>query len=208
MIQKIENRITAFNQVAGPYKQISFHDAATAAEMEQLKTYFEIPVPADLVSFYSQLGSLKPYDDELFALSIDSAQSLIESINHQNKWYRCQSLGIVDYIKFCWINDRQELEEDNYLNKAQLHYLNSNYKCFGLYRTNWGFEEADYLYFDSNGNFGTVRYHQDNISDFLDHYLIPLTHKSLATETFEAIMLRIIDQLQEGLLANRRELGE
>ncbi|WP_162799882.1 hypothetical protein [Pedobacter jeongneungensis] len=112
-------------------------------------------------------------------------------------------MGLIDYIKFCWVNDRYELEEGEYLNSEQLQYLNNNYKCFGLYRTDWGNEEADYLYSDRNGNFGTVRYNQDNIGVFLDDYVIPLTHKSLANETFEIMMLRIINQVEEGILAEK-----
>jgi len=48
-----------------------------------------------------------------------------------------------------------------------------------------------------------VRYHQDNISALLDDYLILLTHKSLAAETFEAMLLRIINQVEEGILAEK-----
>jgi len=201
MIQEIKNRIALFNSRVGKYKEISFEAEATADEITQLQHYFQIPIPSDLASLYTHLGGLTPYNREMFAISIDTPKYLLESISHKNKWYRCNSLGLIDYIKFCWANDRSELEEDNYLNSRQLHSLNNNYKCFGLYRTDWGNEEADYLYFDRNGNFGTVRYHQDSISALLDDYLIPLTHKSLANETLDVMLLRIINQVEEAILA-------
>ncbi|WP_293305474.1 hypothetical protein [Pedobacter sp. UBA5917] len=200
MIQEIKERIELFNSKVGKYKEISF-EAATPHEIVQLKDYFKIPLPANLETLYYHFGGLTPYNHELFALSIDNPKSLLESLAHHNQWYRCRSMGLVDYIRFCWINDRPELDEGNYLSSEQINYLNSNYKCFGLYRTDWGYEEAYYLYFDRNGNFGTVRYHQDDISALINDYLIPLTNKSLANETLEPMLRRIIDQLEAGILA-------
>jgi hypothetical protein len=201
MIAEIKNRIALFNSRVGKYKEISFEAGATPDEMARLQHEFQIPIPSDLASFYTHFGGLTPYDREMFAITIDTPKYLLKSIADENKWYRCNSMGLIDYIKFCWVNDRVELEEGNCLNSQQLHHLNNNYKCFGLYRTDWGNEEADYLYFDRNGTFGTVRYHQDSISALLDDYLIPLTHKSLANETFDAMLLRIINQVEEGILS-------
>jgi len=201
MIQEIKERIELFNTKVGKYQEISIETGATPSEIVELRQYFSIHIPADLESFYSHLGGLSPHNNERFALNIDTPKYLLESLIHQNHWYRCRSMGLIDYIKFCWINDRSELDEDNFLSSEQIEYLNSNYKCFGLYRTDWGYEEADYLYFDRNGNFGTVRYHQDYIHNLIDDYLIPLTNKSLASEKLEPMLLRLINLIEEGILS-------
>jgi len=52
----------------------------------------------------------------MFAITIDTSEYLLESIADENKWYRCNSMGLIDYIKFCWVNNRYELEEGEYLN--------------------------------------------------------------------------------------------
>ncbi len=74
MIQEIKNQITLFNSRVGKYKEISFEPAATPDEMTRLQHEFQIPIPSDLASFYTNLGGLTPYSREMFAITIDTPE--------------------------------------------------------------------------------------------------------------------------------------
>lgn len=201
MTAQIITRIKEFNDIVDKYHQIAVKEKASPDQIVAIQRYFEIPIPEDLKSLYLEMSGLASYDNESWSLQIDEVPFLLERLNHKDKWSQCRSLGLIDYIRFSWGNDRQELEEDVYLTGEQIDFLNKNYKCFGLYRTDWGFEEADYLYFDRNGKFGTIRYHQDYIHELVPR-LMTLLQKSTATEDLDSLLLRIMNVLENGILSD------
>jgi hypothetical protein len=103
---------------------------------------------------------------------------------------------LIDCIKFSWGNDRPEFDD---VELSKIDYLNENYKCFGLYRYDGGFEEAYYLYFDRNQKFGLVRYHQDDFDELWSVHLRNMLNKSPASESLDGLLISIIDRLETGI---------
>ena len=204
MTAQIAPRLKEFNDVVGQYRQIAIKEKASPDQIAAIQQYFEIPIPEDLRSFYLDMGSLTPYNYETWSLEINEVPYLLEQLDNKNGFGWCRSLGLIDYIRFVWGNDREEFDEDNYLTGEQINLLNKNYKCFGLYRTDWGLEEAYYLYFDRDGKFGTIRYHQDCMNELVPQ-LISLLQKSAATENLEDLLLRILNVLENGILSEEED---
>ncbi len=112
-----------------------------------------------------------------------------------DKWEKIKGLGIVDMIKYSWGNDRYEFDEE--MESSMKNYLNENYKCFGRYRTEYGVEAANYLYFDNEGKFESIFYHQDDFDELLEGDLNPMMKKSLANQTFWELTFDAFDVITE-----------
>ncbi|MFJ8459161.1 hypothetical protein ACIQ57_08520 [Lysinibacillus xylanilyticus] len=200
-MQPIKERFALFNQNAG-YYQLAISQNATNAQIDVMQGFLNVQIPTDLKMFYMELGSITPAEGnygEDFMLKIDSVTSLLNALENEEKWDNLISLGLIDYIKYSWGNNRPEFDE--YVDAEDIAYINEHYKCFGLYRYTWGFEEANYLYFDKDGKFGEVRYHQDEFDELWIEHLNDLLVKSAATENLQDMVIRIFDKLENGILS-------
>jgi hypothetical protein len=206
-MDKLKLRIEKFNSTIKEkleefqynFYHLKFSEPVSENEINEVQDFFEIPIPEELKILYKELGSIKNEAGESYAVEIEPVPYLLEKLKEENKWYKCHSLGLIDYIKFSWVNDRPEF---NGVEQSKIEHLNNHYKCFGLYRFNWGLEEAYYLYFDKNQKFGWVRYHQDCFDDLWAEHLDGMLESSPANKNFEDLMISVVDQLEVGILQN------
>jgi len=203
MFEKIANAIHAYNQVsinAGePYSNICLLDIeqkSTAEEILQLENRINFRLPEELSNFYTDFGAVKNRNwNENNCIDIYSVKYLMERLNDPDKCSGTHSLGIVDMIKLSWGNDRYELDDE--LSAPMRAFLNKNFICFGLYRTDDNLESANYLYFDTSGCFGSVFYHQDDFEELLANHLLPMLEASPAAQTLEELILEAFEIITE-----------
>jgi hypothetical protein len=191
--QSVEKFNTAIEE---EYYHLKFGEPASNELINEIQNFYSIPIPIELKNFY-ELGAIKNDADEDYSVWIQSATDLIKSINEENKWFRIHSSGIIDGIKFSWGNDRPEFDE---VNQEDIDKLNENYKYVGLYRYDWGLEEAYYIYFDKNQKFGVIRYHQDGFEDLWEDHLDTMLNQSPANQSLEELLISMIDKLEKGIL--------
>lgn len=192
----IKERIQQFNNnIKDEYYHLTCSGQASEKELKAIAPYFDFPIPLSLTWFYRETGSVTG-DSEEFVLNIEPVSYLLEKLQEKEKYYLCRSLGIIDYIRFSWGNDRPEFDE---IQKSKIDFLNNNYKSIGHYRYDWGLEEAYYLYVDKKGNFGEVRYHQDDFYNLWKENLNGMLKESPAKEELEGMLMRIINKLETGI---------
>lgn len=197
----LKQRINDFNENPEiEFQKLEISVPATSAELEEIQNYFELPMPKELQDFYQQFGGILSEDEELNCIKIQSTAKLLYDLMQENKWQKCHSLGLIDFIKYSWGNDRHEFEDPDLIKKSEIDYFNENYKCFGLYRYDWGFEEAYYLYFDKNQQFGWVRYHQDEFDYLREEHLDGMLKESPANQGLENLLISVIDQVETNVL--------
>lgn len=196
-MELLKQRVEKFNAaIEEEYYQLTFGEPASNELINEIQNFYSIPIPLELRTFYG-LGAIKNDADENYSVWIQSATDLVKSINEENKWFRIHSSGIIDGIKFSWGNDRPEFDE---VDQKDIDILNENYKYVGLYRYDWGLEEAYYIYFDKNQKFGVIRYHQDGFEDLWEDHLNDMLNQSPANQSLEELLISIIDKLEKGIL--------
>ena len=184
----LKARITAFNKTIDrifeemdpdwdPFYKIKQIESADTEQLNKLQTYFDTEMPPELATFYQQLGGLENHAADNFMLQIPSVSELLEQLNAEKNYEKRYSMGLIDGIKHSWSNDRPIFD---YIPKSEIDHINTDYKCMGLYRFDWQFEEAFYIYFDKNHQFGLVRYHQDEFDELWDEHLTPMLTQSPA----------------------------
>ena len=111
-------------------------------------------------------------------------------------------MGLIDAMKCTWGNDRPEFDD---FPQSKIDTINAHYKYVGFYRFDWGLEEAYYIYYDKNQQFGIVRYHQDEFDVLWDEHLTVMLTNSPANQTFEELMIQVLKHLAEGIFENYDE---
>jgi hypothetical protein len=200
IIQSIEN----FNQAIASIKfyehyRIETDTPASTSEVAQLEANYRLPIPAELRALYQSLGSVNSAEaNESDHINIHSAKSMLEALNHTDRWCKLHTPGLIDYVRYRWSHDRWELDE--FIDKEKQSKLNANYQVFGIWRGGDILEGAHYFYFDANGNFGTVYYHQDDFDAFMDA-LTPMLANSPANQTLEQCIEGALSLMRENLLS-------
>lgn len=163
-------------------------NAVGAGEIAELAARITMPVPDELQAFYHVIGSLHCRDAQLFALP-----ELLGCYRGVPTEYGvAKSIGIIDMIRLCWGNDRFEFEPPNgYITQAEVDALNGAYACVGWYMPE-DEESARYVYFDRQGNFGTIFYHQDAFDELYADDLLPMLTASPANHSLSEIILEIM----------------
>lgn len=193
-MNNLAQQIQAFNSVVtASWNQIRTAVPATAEELRELEPHFALGVPPQLKLLYEAFGGLHTDGNEDFAVSIDTPRTLLDNLCKEGFYWKLHSLGLVDTIRFSWVNDRPEFGQ---VDPGKVALINERYKGFGFYRRDDGLEEAHYLYFDAHGKFGAVRYHQDDFSDLWDDQLNPMLQASRATEDLPALLERVLREQQ------------
>ncbi|GEM_PF-1385651 len=201
----LKTRINKFNSAINyDHYIIKIDGKASLQELEKIRSYFVLPLPTELEHFYKEYGSIHNDAGESYDIQIKSVSRHL--INLNDKYLQCHSLGLIDYIRYNWGNDRYEF--DKYASKEDIAYLNENYKCIGSYNKDWGLEESYYIYFDKNGNFGDVRYHQDEYDALWEEHLNEMLKRSPAKESLNDLIFRILDILEPEIINYVQELEE
>lgn len=203
MFEKIAKAVHTYNQVsidAGePYSNVCLLDIeqkSTEEEIGLLENRINIRLPEALKSFYTGFGAIKNRDwNENNCMDLYSVRYMMERLDDPDKSSGTKSLGIIDMIRLSWGNDRYELDDE--LSEPMKAFLNSHFICFGLYRTDDNLESANYLYFDTHGQFGSVFYHQDDFDDLLQNHLQPMMKESPASHTLEELLLEAFEIITE-----------
>jgi hypothetical protein len=195
-MMSINTVVDTFNQAVDA--ELETGDIASDAQINDFESKVGFILPNDLRSFYQDMGSLLSEDFESNCIEIKSLPKILYHLTH-DEWHRkLNSMGLIDYIKYSWGNDRFEFDE--YLSADFIEAINSNYKGFGLWRSFEILEAAHYFYFDKNGKFGTVYYHQDVFDDLVDAQLKPMLEQSQATQTLEQVIEEALIEIAENIL--------
>jgi len=205
----LKARIKEFNEVITHQLDEDFTDwfkirntePASTEQLSKLSSFFETEMPTALQTFYQQTGGIWNQSED-YHISIPSVFILLEELKTEQNFDKRYSMGLIDAIKHSWGNDRPEF---NHISQTKIDYINTNYKCIGLYRYDWQLEEAFYIYFDDNHQFGLVRYHQDEFDELWDEHLTPMLTKTQADKPFEQLLIEILDCLQEGIVNDSDE---
>lgn len=175
-MEEIKNRIAACEL---EYDEIQGSSLASDEEIQELTSYFSLPLPQELITFYKTVGGIE--SDETFRIS--SAENLIRYMKQRTSFSH-NSAGIIDMIIAFWANDRPELQEYKLLTEEQTQKINEAFPCIGWMMSEEDINESgEYVIFDKNGNFANIYCHQDNIktatNELLKHLETGLPERSL-----------------------------
>jgi len=182
---------------------------ALLSEVLAVEQYLGKPLPPDLRAFYLRHGELrqdsrKPVENQ--CICIWSPAVLLKSLQTPQNHERMDSLGLIDMVRHCWGNEREELEPGVNFSDAQIDMLNQQYTVFGRYNRDEGFEASGYLFFDRAGRFGRIWFSQDDHygrgdTDFFTHcenLLVASTARHGLVDLLNGVMGEMIESMQEG----------
>ncbi len=194
-MKSVKERVRQFNlHIKDKYYHLTFDKPASEVMISKIQGYYKTKIPISLRWFYREIGGITGNSNE-FVMNIENIPYLLKKLNEPNKWFKCDSLGFVDYLRFLWGNDRPEFES---FDPEKVAYLNENYRCFGHYRFSCGLTEANILYFDKAGKFGEVRYHEKEFENVWTEFLNDMLVASPASEDLEHMLIRILNKLETG----------
>lgn len=199
----IQSGIDAYNQVYldqnGDEDELYSEAPATDEEIARLETLAGFPLPAELADFYREFGSLKNrLQDDSHCFWIPSASELVARVQDPD-WNPARSLGLIEMIRAYWGNDRSEFDEGRHFDAAQIGALNDGYQCFGWYLGEDIYEGAHFLFFDRNGQIGSLYYHQD-LFDEAKRNLKELLSDGLRGELpFDELLAEALDEVRQSL---------
>lgn len=206
LMDQLKTRIKKFNEIIdrtfdddegeSEYR-IEQAETSSKEELKELSAFFDAEIPQELLAFYLQIGGIRNHAFDVYGLNIPPAYGLLKQLKAERRYEKRQSMGLIDGIKHSWSNDRPEF---SHIPESQINYINANYKCIGLHHYDWQFEEAFYIYFDKNHQFGLLRYHQDKFDTLWHEHLTPLLTESQANQTLEQLLIQVLDRLEEGIL--------
>jgi hypothetical protein len=107
--------------------------------------------------------------------------------------------GLVDAVESLW-GGRPEFKKS--FNESEIQFLNDNYFCFGHYKID---DNAyTHLFFDKDGNFGDLYYHQDDWEDAKELFR-ELLQASSARSTFDAEIVSCVDDVIARIIETKEE---
>lgn len=166
-------------------------DVATEAELAALETHAGRPLPRDLRAFYREVGELRTGG---VPVEIESVRRTLERLRlpADEGYRRLRSLSLVDRIHRCWGGSREEFEPGGgLLTRGQLEELDRRYRSIGWFTTDPGEEGHTYLYYDEEGRWGALEFHQDDEA-FLDKELLPLLNGSPSRLRLEELLVPLL----------------
>ncbi|SDD70768.1 SMI1 / KNR4 family (SUKH-1) [Dyadobacter soli] len=194
ILQKLNDYNTLSLNAGGPLAPLftlSTGEKGDPAHLAILESKIGRPLPPDLKEFYNTVGNIKSNSlNENNSIDFFSTSYLVEKLDDSDKWEKIVSLGLLDMIKHSWGNDREEIDELSANTRDQ---INSRYICFGWFRTDDNLESANYLYFDQDGKFGSVPYHQDDFDDLFVNYIKPMLNTSPASKSLEDLIVESME---------------
>ena len=206
VLQKLNEYNLLVSQADEPYSSLymlSTGDKSDPAHVAILESKIGTALPLELKDFYNSMGNIKSNGlNENNSIDIFSTGYLSEKLESSDTWDKIFSLGLLDMIKFSWGNDRYEIDE---LTSKIKDYINSQYICFGWFRTGDNLESANYLYFDKKGKFGSAFYHQDDFESFFDEEIKPMLNGNFAVQTFGEL---VVDSMDTIITLKKEELEQ
>ncbi|WP_427875408.1 SMI1/KNR4 family protein [Flavobacterium sp. MMS24-S5] len=176
------------------YDEIKESSPASDEEIQELTSYFSLPLPKELIEFYKTIGGIE--SDEIFCIS--SAQNLTQYMK-QRADFAHNSTGIIDMIIAYWGNDRPELQKYKLLTLEETEKINSNFQCIGWMTSEEDIEESsEYVIFDQNGNFTNIYCHQDNIKATTDQ-LLDFLESGLPERSLENVLEELFERAEGNL---------
>jgi predicted DNA-binding WGR domain protein len=171
------------------YNVLTQYPKATEEEITQLQQKYSFQLPDSLLSFYKTIGGLYNHNnDETHCIEIPNANKILSGNYKIN--------GIIDAILESWGNDREEFSQGaGNFSQGQIDYLNSQYKCVGYYHNEEGIESANYIFFDTQGNFGDLFYYQDDFSKAYKQ-LVQMAKENTTIKTLEEILIAAIKAIE------------
>lgn len=145
---------------------------ASQDSIDRLRRLSGPALPQPLIDFYLDMGSLHG-GNRLQGLVIYSADELIAHSHADTpRWQHLRSIGLVDMIVRSFGGDRFEFDpaSGEGLTQQEVDALNRQFSVIGWHTTDDG-EGFEYIYFDRDGKFGTVGYHQDDFEAFYEREL-------------------------------------
>lgn len=176
------------------YDEIKESSPASDEEIQQLTSYFSLPLPEELIHFYKTIGGIE--SDEIFCIS--SPQNLTRYMK-QRADFSHNSTGIIDMIIAYWGNDRPELQKYKLLTQEETEKINTNFQCIGWMTSEEDIEESsEYVIFDRNGNFTNIYCHQDTIKATTDQ-LLDFLESGLPERSLENVLEELFERAEGNL---------
>ena len=171
-----------------------FGRPASQDAIEALRPLSRPGLPEDLVRFYRESGSFEG-GHYLKNMVVYAPETLVAKSKRdpERRWDHAASMGLVDMIRWSWANDRFEFDPKSRegLSEDEVIALNRDYSIVGWYVVDEG-EGYEYLYFDGQGRFGTLYYHQDAFDELYREHLKPMLGGRPAPDSFDAAMLQLL----------------
>ena len=171
------------------------------ASDEVLETFAKklgVALPESLQRFYRMIGGLGHlYCNETHTISIPTPEKELEALSRE--FGATKSLGLIDTINESYDSLRPESEEDGYpFSQEELDTINQRFICFGSYTNSWGFESSQYLFFDDEGNFGSIYFDQNGDDDFSTDLrrIVSSTHPKF---TLSELLAKSLESIAKGL---------
>lgn len=167
---------------------------ATEHDIARLQALCPVPLPAGLLTFYRDLGGFRGGRRLQDAVIHTPSHLLRASERPAGPWEALPSMGLVHMMKWAYGNDRFEFGADSGegLDQAGIDALNNHYAIIGWRVLDEG-EAHEFLYFDQQGYFGTLFYHQDAFDELLADELAPMVQATRpAAGTFDAVLAAFV----------------
>ncbi|MBL8515829.1 MAG: hypothetical protein JNM76_02575 [Betaproteobacteria bacterium] len=189
----IEEREGSFEAFLDRYGHITrMGERSDQTGLMRLGVYAALKLPDELIEFYLRIGKLEsggphgPVD----VFSVHKLLAQLEMSVEESPSSRLKSMGLLDLVNRVWGNGRFELDPANgCIELDALNHINANYRGIGWVWVEPGLEAHEFIYFDTEGRFGTVFYHQDDFEMFHDEELLPMLTRSPAHRTLSDIIL-------------------
>jgi hypothetical protein len=180
----------------------SFGTPASAASIVDLQRLSGPPLPRSLIDFYLTTGAFDGGErlSDLKVLSVP--EPLAKSQTGECSWNKSPSMGLVDMILLSWGADLYQFNpaSGEGLTQAEVLALNLNYSVNGWHYSDFG-EAFDYLYFDAQGRFGIVGFHQDDFDSFYSEHLAPKIVQSAARLTLDEALAAMLKSAEAAVHA-------
>ncbi|HSW03445.1 hypothetical protein [Aquabacterium sp.] len=152
---------------------------AVEHDLVRLQAICPVPLPAALLSFYRTAAGFRGGGRLQDAVIHAPADLLRASELPAGQWDALRSMGLVHMVLRAWGNDRFEFDPDSQegLDRPSVDALNTNYAIIGWRVMDDG-EAHEFLYFDRQGRFGRLFYHQDAFDELLADHLLPMVRQS------------------------------
>lgn len=155
-------------------------EPASDADIAALQALSRPPLPADLLAFYRSAGAFHGGASLQDCVIHAPAALLAASRKPPGTWEGVASMGLPDMVRWAWGNDRFEFEPGRGgLTAAEVGALNRGYSVIGWRVVEDG-EGFEFLYFDAQGRFGRLFYHQDAFDELYEEALQPMLTRSPA----------------------------
>jgi hypothetical protein len=193
LAQKGDHEDTLEQHIAKYASLARFGTPAGDDDLARLQTLSQPTLPAPLLAFYRAVGSFHggAYLQDLVLHA--PARLLQAAALEPGGWEALPSIGLADMVRWSWGNDRFEFDpaQRGGLTPAEVGELNRRYSAVGWRVVEDG-EGFEYLYFDGEGRFGGLFYHQDAFDELYEDDLLPMLAASPARAGFDEALAQLL----------------